>query len=65
MAQVKPTLSSDPGPQFEEATRDALETLRRAADEWAEGDPEQPATQDVLRQVLQPFIRRRFLRRPF
>ena len=65
MAQAKPRLSTDPGPQFEEATREALEALRRAADEWAEGNPEQPATEEVLRRVLQPFFDRKFLRRPF
>jgi hypothetical protein len=65
MAQAKPRLSSDAGPQFEEATREALDALRRAADEWAEGDPEQPPTREVLGRVLQPFLDRKFLRRPF
>ena len=65
MAQAKPRLSTDPGPQFEEATREALETLRHTADQWAEGDPEEPATRDVLARVLQPFFDRKFLRRPY
>ena len=65
MAQVKPRLSSDPGPQFDEAMRDALAALQRAADAWAAGDPEDPPTATVLQQVLEPFHSRRFLRRPF
>lgn len=40
MAQLKPILSGDPGPHFKKAYAEALETLRRAADEWAKGDPE-------------------------
>lgn len=65
MAQVKPRLSSDPGPQFEDATREALDELRRAADQWAGGDPEQPASTDVLTRVLKPYFDRKFLRRPY
>ena len=56
MAQIKPKLTSDAGPRFEEATREALNALRRAADQWAGGDPGQPATADVLKAVLQPFF---------
>jgi hypothetical protein len=65
MAQAKPTLSSDVGPRFEEATREALEALRRAGNEWAQGDPEQPPSAETLKQILQPFFDRKFLRRPF
>jgi hypothetical protein len=65
MAQVKPRLSSDPGPRFEAATAAALELLRRAADEWAEGSPEEPSTEDVLSQILRIFEKEKFLRRPF
>jgi hypothetical protein len=65
MAQVKPVLSSDPGPQFDEAQREALEILQRAADEWAQGNPEEPSTRSVLDRVLKPFLDRKFLRRPF
>lgn len=65
MAQSKPTLSTDAGPQYEQAEREALDVLRRAADAWAKGDPEDPETALVLRRVLEPFLRRRFMRRPF
>jgi len=65
MAQSKPRLSSDPGPRFEAATAEALVLLRRAADEWAQGNPEEPATEAVLEGLLRVFEKERFLRRPF
>jgi hypothetical protein len=65
MAQSKPRLSSDPGPRFEAATAGALGVLRRAADEWAKGHPEEPATEAVLQEILRIFEKEHFLRRPF
>jgi hypothetical protein len=65
MAQAKPRLTSDPGPRFERCQAEALQILKRAADEWAEGHPEQPATEDILRDILRVFEREKFLRRPF
>jgi hypothetical protein len=64
MAQAKPTLSSDPGPRFQACTDAALELLRKAADEWAEGNPEEPATERVLGDILRILEKERFLRRP-
>jgi hypothetical protein len=64
MAQAKPILSSDPGPRFQAATAAALDVLQRAADEWAEGHPEQPPTAEVLKQILRIFEKEHFLRRP-
>jgi hypothetical protein len=65
MAQSKPRLSSDPGPRFEAATAEALALLQRAADEWAQGNPEEPATASVLEDLLRIFEKEHFLRRPF
>jgi hypothetical protein len=48
-------------PALEEAHR----ALHRAALEWALGNPEDPPTEDVLRQVLARFIHTRVLRPPF
>jgi hypothetical protein len=63
MAQSKPTLFSDAGPQFEEACREALAALQDAADEWSEGDPETPARDEVLEFILAPFLERGIMRR--
>lgn len=65
MAQVNSKLSTDAGPQFGEAQREALAALQAAADAWAEGDPEDPPSVEVLARVLEPFFQRKFLRRPF
>ncbi len=64
MAQYRGKLTTDPGPRFEQSIRDALEILRKSADSWAKGDPEDPPTEEVLRQVLRVFERQRFLQRP-
>ena len=64
MAQAKPTLSSDPGPRFQACRDAALELLRKAADEWAEGHPEEPPTERVLTNILRIFEKEKFLRRP-
>jgi hypothetical protein len=39
--------------------------LRKAADEWALGNPEQPPSPEVLEKILRIFEKERFLRRPF
>jgi hypothetical protein len=39
--------------------------LRKAADEWALGHPEQPPTKEVLEQIIRVFEHERFLRRGF
>jgi hypothetical protein len=65
MAQAKPRLTSDPGPRFEAAEAEALNLLRHAADEWAQGHPEEPPTAEVLTNILRIFEREHFLRRPF
>ena len=65
MAQARPTLSSDPGPRYKRCVDEALVVLRKAADEWALGNPEEPPTADVLKQILRIFEEQKFLRRPF
>jgi len=65
MAQYRPVYASDPGPRYERATQSAYEILKRAADEWAKGDPEDPPTEAVLREILDVFVEEKFLRRPF
>jgi hypothetical protein len=50
---------------FEDCEREALLLLIKAADEWAEGNPEQPPTKEVLDNVLHVFAKRGFLRRPY
>jgi hypothetical protein len=65
MAQARPRLSSDPGPRFEECQREAHGLLQKAADGWAQGNPEQPTTQEVLGAILRVFERGKSLRRPF
>jgi hypothetical protein len=65
MAQCRSTLSSDPGPRYERCKDEALIILRKAADDWALGDPEQPPTSEVLKQILLIFEKQKFLHRPF
>lgn len=65
MAQVRGVYANDPGPRYERALQDAHRLLRRAADEWAKGDPELPATEEVLTQILEVFMKAKFLRLPF
>ena len=62
MAQVQPKLSSDPGPRFERCVAAAHAILRKAADEWAFGHPEQPPTREVLEQIIRVFEHEHFLR---
>lgn len=65
MAQAQPNLVSDPGPRFERCVEEARALLRKAADEWALGHPEQPPTKDVLEQIIRVFEHERFLHRGF
>jgi hypothetical protein len=43
MAQAQPNLTTDPGARFERCVDEAHAILRKAADEWALGHPEQRA----------------------
>ena len=65
MAQYRAILSTDPGPRYERCVDEALIILRKAADEWALGSPEQPPTSEILAQILNVFEKEKFLRRPF
>lgn len=62
MAQVRPVLSTDPAPRYERCVDEALVVLRKAADEWALGSPEQPPAPEVLKQILGIFVKEKFLR---
>ena len=63
MAQAQPNLTSDPGPRFERCVDEAQSILRKAADQWALGHPEQPPTREVLEQIIRVFEHEHFLRR--
>jgi hypothetical protein len=63
MAQAQPILTSDPGPRFERCVAEAHAILRKAADEWALGHPEQPPTKQVLEQIIRVFEHEHFLKR--
>jgi hypothetical protein len=65
MAQFRPVLTTDPGPRFDACLYEADRLLRKAADEWAKGNPENPSTKDVLNQVLNIFAEEKFLKRPY
>ena len=65
MAQVRPNLSTDPGPRFKNCQESAARLLRKAADEWAKGDPEKPPQEKVLEAILKTFEDEKFLRRPW
>jgi len=65
MAQVCPNLTTDPGPRFKQCRESAARLLRKAADEWAKGDPEKPHPENVLEAILKTFEDERFLRRPW
>ncbi|GMV80736.1 MAG: hypothetical protein AMXMBFR7_19200 [Planctomycetota bacterium] len=64
MAQFRSRLTTDPGSRFEECMETAHRLLRKAADEWAIGDPEVPATEAILNDILRVFEKSKFLRRP-
>jgi len=65
MAQVRPLYSNDPGPRFKRCCDQAHDLLRKAADQWALGHPEQPPTREILEQILRIFEHEHFLRRGF
>ena len=65
MAQYRPVYTTDPGPSYDRCLDDALRRLRKAADEWATGHPEQPPTKVVLDEILEIFAREKFLKRPY
>ena len=65
MAQSLPLYSTDPGPRFQRCVEQAHAILRKAADEWALGHPEQPPTKQVLEEVLRIFEHEHFLKRGF
>jgi hypothetical protein len=64
MAQAKPTLTTDPGPQYSQCKDEAVKLLDKAAIEWSKGDPTDPSAEEVLKSVLAVFIKERFLRPP-
>jgi hypothetical protein len=64
MAQVRPRLTSDPGPRFRQCKDAALRLLDRAAVGWSKGDPSNPDPKTILEQIIDVFAREQFLRRP-
>ncbi len=50
---------------FEACVDDSHRLLIKAADTWAEGNPEEPATEQVLNAILEKFEAAHFLRRPY
>ena len=61
MAQVLG--GSDYPARYQRCVDEALHVLRKAADQWALGHPEQPPTPEVLEQIIRVFERGRFLQR--
>jgi hypothetical protein len=53
------------GHRYESAVEGAHRILSEAAEEWAEGHPEEPPTERVLQRVLALFVEEQLLRRPF
>ena len=64
MAHAKPTLTTDPGPRYTQCKEDAVKLLDRATIEWSRGDPSNPSVEEVLKSVLELFIKERFLKPP-
>lgn len=64
MAQAKPILTSDPGPRFTQCKEDSIKLLNKAANEWSKGDPLNPPAGEVLKGILEIFIKERFLKPP-
>ena len=56
-------MDSDPGSRFERCVDKSLTVLRKAADEWALGNPEQPPTKEVLEEIIRTFEHEHFLKR--
>jgi len=65
MAQIRPNLTTDPGPRFDRCMEDARRLLRTAADNWAQGNPEEPPTEEVLNKIVDVFANEKFLKRPY
>lgn len=65
MAQCRPRYTTDPGPRFEQCVSDAGDLLRKASNEWAKGDPEEPSTEAILKRLLKIFEKEKFLRHPW
>jgi hypothetical protein len=65
MAQHQSLHSGDPGSRFDRCRDQAHDLLRKAADQWTLGHPEEPPTRGVLEQILRIFEREHFLRRGF
>jgi len=65
MAQGGYRLTTDAGPRFEQCVKDAGDLLRKASNEWGKGDPEEPATEAILKRLLKIFEKEKFLRHPW
>jgi hypothetical protein len=65
MAQARGRYISDPGPRFDEAKEQAVKSLVRAANEWAEGNPLMPDPAVVLEEIIDVFAKAKFIRRPY
>ena len=64
MAQIgSAAMDSDPGARFERCVDTSLVILRKAADEWALGNPEQPPIKEVLERIVRTFEQEHFLKR--
>ena len=64
MAQIGTPAGRDPD-KFHDCFQLAQALLRRSADLWAHGDPEDPPTEEVLKKILKIFEDQRFVRRPW
>lgn len=50
---------------YDECVDEAQRILMAAADEWGRGDPETPATREVMQEILDVFVKQHFLKRPY
>jgi hypothetical protein len=64
MAQFRAIHWYDHGPRYDHTVSQSHKLLKKAADRWATGHPEQPATEEVLAQMLELFRKRQFLHLP-
>src|SRR5262245_6435275 len=53
---------SDPGPRYERAVEESYSLLKSSAEVWAEGNPEDPPTRRVLREILAILVSGHLLR---
>ena len=51
--------------RFDICVEQATKILASAADEWSKGNPEQPLTKDILKEILDIFHEKHFLNIPF